>query len=399
MPMPRKPYRDWTPGDLAELLEEPKATETARVDFKVDCKLLSDVHAEKERARESLLKDVAAMANGVGGALLIGVDELRGPDTPPVAASIPGLDTNTLERLKDSIKSLVDTHLDVRPAMLTLTAVPTPDDPERQVLIVEVPQNTYSLSMVTYGQPPMNQFWVRRGTDNRLMRTDEIQYELERMVHVRDTAEVELDKIRDDLWRNGDGKFAWFAAVPVGRHEDHVPVVPSTMVEVLSGSSYFRRTYGLSGRIPQEDTCATPFRFAQRLRPSLHGLSYGERGGEDVLEIHRDGTVVWGTQPSCSQVDGLLSLHIFRAWTTGLCLVQDLQENFGVSSCVIAQAGLMRCEGSALQGWNRNVTVIDLRLDKVLFDESSNVNSIAEKWQLQFANAVGEHALPLWMTT
>jgi len=187
--MPRKPYRDWTADDLAELLVDPKAEETARVDFKVDCELLSDIQPVKNKARRDLLKDVAAMANGVGGALLIGVEEKRDPNTPPVADSIPGLSQDKAERLKQAIKGLVDTHLNVRPASLILTPVEVPKASAKRVLIVEIPQNTYSLSMVTYDE--LNQFWVRRHTDNRLMTTDEVQYEFEKMTKVRDLAKDE----------------------------------------------------------------------------------------------------------------------------------------------------------------------------------------------------------------
>ncbi len=51
MPLPRKPYRDWTTEDLAELLVDPKPEETARVDFKVQCNLLGSGGAAKDKAR------------------------------------------------------------------------------------------------------------------------------------------------------------------------------------------------------------------------------------------------------------------------------------------------------------------------------------------------------------
>ena len=239
MPLPRKPYRDWTTADLQQLLEEPRAEENPRVDFKTDCELLSNIPEVKEKARQDLLKDVAAMANGVGGALLIGVDELRDSGTPPVANSIPGLPQDKIERLKQAIKSLVDTHLDTRPAPLHLTAVEVRGNTDRQVLIVQVPQNTYSLSMVTLDES--NQFWVRRHTDNRLMTTDEIQYEFERMTKVRDSARDELDRICVNLQNDSLAwPIIWFVGVPVARSRDHIPVASDILEELTSTLSHLK---------------------------------------------------------------------------------------------------------------------------------------------------------------
>ena len=320
MPLPRKPYRDWTPDDLAELLVDPKAEETARVDFKVDCKLLSDIQKEKDKARRDLLKDVAAMANGVGGALLIGVDEKRDPDTPPVADSIPGLPQDKAERLTQAIKGLVDKHLDVRPASLVLTAVEVPNETDKRVLIVEVPQNTYSLSMVTYDE--LNKFWVRRHTDNRLMTTDEIQYEFERMTKVRDSAKNELDRIRRSLENDKTAHpIIWFAAVPVARSRDHVPVDTSLLEGLFKNSSY-RKAF------PRPVSILTPLGVWQdkNCRPSLHGIGLKESAKSfGRFEIRRDGTIIFGIKESTENVH--LGL-IYTIWYSGLHFLKDIQDHF-----------------------------------------------------------------------
>ena len=399
MPLPRKPYRDWTADDLAELLVDPKAEETARVDFKADCELLSDVSNVRDKARQDLLKDVAVMANGVGGALLMGVDELRDSDTPPVADSIPGLPQDKAESLKQAIKGLVDTHLDVRPASLLLTAVEAPNETDKRVLIVEVPQNTYSLSMVTYNQ--LNQFWVRRHTDNRLMTTDEIQYELEKMTKVRDSARDELDQIRENLENDKPAwPIVWFAAVPVARSRDHVPVVSDILSELIKNSSYNEAFPTRS----KDLHLTTPFWFFHDCRPSLRGFGLREQAKKNGrFEMRRDGTIVFGAKLNAAgevvPVEG-----IYEIWYSGLHLLRDIQRRFSLSELAVTQTGLIGCAGCIITrdyGFNEG-EIPDHRvpMDAIMTSEGWQPRAIFEVWAEQFANYLGqEHALtkPPWV--
>jgi predicted HTH transcriptional regulator len=168
MSLSAKPYREWTKSEVDALVSDPPAVESSRLDFKVECGILSSDQAEKEKARRDILKDIAAMANGQGGALIIGIRQTGDPNRLPSAAKIVGI--TDVERLKKTIDELAHTHLDVRPGPLTHHVIPYEAD--RSILIVEIPCNTFSLSMVTYGDS--YQFWVRRGTDNRPMTTSEI---------------------------------------------------------------------------------------------------------------------------------------------------------------------------------------------------------------------------------
>ncbi len=226
MPLPLKPYREWGTTDLQQLVEDPPAEENARLDFKKECNLLHQEKNAQKKARRDILVDVAAMANGVGGALLLGVEERRKPGAPPVAAKLVGVPQKQVEPLKKAISSLVDTHLHIRPGALRYEIVPAPTKRNYVVLIVEVPQNTHSLSMVTHND--LCQFWVRRGTDNRLMTIDEIQYQFEMASKVRSYANEELVLIKqtqllERLDDKKDDKVPWYAAVPIGRSRDHVP--------------------------------------------------------------------------------------------------------------------------------------------------------------------------------
>ena len=127
MPLPRKKFSEWDKDDLEALIREPAAEESARLDFKADCKILSEDSEDKderEKARRDILVDISAMANGVGGALIIGVRQTGKPDQPPFAEKIEGIENSNVEDLKKAIDDLVNTHLDVRPAPLEYHVIP-----------------------------------------------------------------------------------------------------------------------------------------------------------------------------------------------------------------------------------------------------------------------------------
>ncbi|GAG26931.1 unnamed protein product, partial [marine sediment metagenome] len=255
-----------------------------------------------------------------------------------------GIPTGEIERLKDSIKMLVDAHLDTRPAPLHFKTIETPEDANRSVLIVQVSQNTYSLSMV---KNELNQFWVRRHTDNRLMTTDEIQYEFERMTKIRDSAKDELDRIRENLENKESAwPIVWFAAVPVARSRDHVPVVINTLEDIINNSSYYK---AFSGEL-RNTTLPTPAMFWGDYRPSLHGIGLkrsANKGGR--FEVRRDGTIIFGIRPVMSDDTVPLGL-IYTIWCSGLHLLKDIQERFSLSELAVVQAGLTGCSRRDILG-------------------------------------------------
>jgi hypothetical protein len=384
MSLPRKPYQKWDTDDLAQLCEDPKAEESASLDFKKQCNLLHDKKEAKEKARIDILKDIAAMANGVGGALLIGVNESPKDNEPPVADSVPGIPESDAEKLKDVIAELVDTHLQVRPGALRFKRVPVKDNEDRAVLIVEIPQNTYSLSMVTYEN--QNQFWVRRGTDNRLMTTDEIQYQFGMMSKLRDSASQELEKIRAKLEEEAQPSrpLVWFTAIPISRERDHIPVNIEEIRAIIKDSSYFK-----DYPIRLSSHTATPKEYYNDLRPSLHGIM--ARKQEDKLEIRRDGTIVHGFA-----LEGGISIPVcYEVWSSGLYLFRDIQDNYGISRLAVAQAGLFGGGGkkpfindSFTNSLENYVPTGTLSLDAIMLEEQWNPKEIFLVWAKQFMNSV-----------
>lgn len=397
MPLPSKPYQSWKPEDLKQLVEEPNARESAALDFKKQCNLLHGVGEAKEKAKLDILKDIAAMANGVGGALLIGVAETgKQRGTPAVASELPGVPTDTVPSLQQAIKGIADTHLAVRPGSLRFYPVPVPDKEDRSVLIVVVPQNTYSLSMVTYND--LNQFWVRRGTDNSRMTTDEIHYEIERMIKVTESAEQALEDVCSHIKTSAqDDPIVWFAGVPLARYRDHVPVDIEAIRIVLRKSGYF-------SKYKSRDVSGTfaPVTFVDRLRPNLRGIGLREddrRSGQ--LEIRRDGTVLFGiAYPEEKQI---WFGAFYETWCSGLCLLKDIQDQFGLSRLALVGGGAFKCNGMKIgsggRPWPGNTPVIgtaDLQLDRIMLDENWTPEVYFHSWAKQFSNELGsEEAISL----
>ena len=400
MPLPSKPFDQWQKDDLAALLDDPPAVETARLDFKVDCNLLSSNNSMKEKSRRDILIDVAAMANGSGGILILGVRQSGKPGDLPFADKIVGMEDP--ERLKQSIEGLVNTHLDVRPAPLRYHTVPYEN--ARAVLIVEVPTNTYSLSMVTYDR--LNQFWIRRETDNRLMTTDEIEYELGQFAKVRDSTSEEMARIRQEFSQGSNQRMVWFAGVPIARSRDHIPVDIAEMKRLIGDSSYFTNFPGRRGM-----GCQTPDRFASELSPSLRGMQLSAYTVPAILEIRRDGVVVFacdlsGDEVRIDKINGkyiLTASQIYEPILSGLHLLADIQDRFSLSRIYLVQAGLLGVQHFILSNAGRPAPFPDglefqegeIPLDAILTDEHWTPRTVFQEWSRQIGNALSlEHPYP-----
>ena len=399
MPLPGKRYSEWDSDDLSHLVDpSDPAEESARLDFKKESALLHQDNNAKDKARYDLLKDIASMANGSGGALLIGVDEDRRSGRPPVAKTICGIPENEVEQLKSTICQLVDTHLQVRPAPLAFRAIRVPEGGDKVVLAVQIDPNTYSLSMVTYNGS--NQFWVRRGTDNRLMTTDEIQYRFGEMKTIREDAKQALASIRSDLESDVLVGFSWFIGVPLNRSSDHVPVDISRVREVVTTSEY----YSIYRDGHHKSTWA-PGSVANDLCPTLNGI--GTRRGRSrriLLEIWRDGTLVFAV-PSR---DGNVSLAngIYEPWCSATYLFHDIQREFWISPIAVVQTGVLRAAGCklvlppVLLDDPRPFNSYSVELNAILLPENWSPSPIFRQWATQFANYWGEEqpiACPPWV--
>ena len=406
MPFPSRAFSEWTRKDLDGLIADPPATESARLDFKADCVLLSEDKEAKEKARRDILVDVASLANGIGGALLIGVREGPRKGAPPCAVKIHGVQQP--ERLKQAIESLVATYLDVRPAALEYHTIPYEDD--RSVLAVLVPANTYGLSMVTYNG--VHQFRIRRGTDNRPMTADEIEYRFGQFAKLHDSAESELRRIRTRLETGTGIRIIWFAGVPLGRSRDHVPVDLQRIRGVLEKSSYF-------AAYPQRQRSSTitPRVFAPHLSPSLRGVKLARHhGGMATLELQRDGVFVFARKRENLKPKGEgptaapLSLWmVYECLASGLHAFADIQREFGIGGASVVQSGLYGASRAPIRRGSQLDLLLEdrplregerLHLDPVMLGDEWDPKAVFLDWALQFANALELEepiALPPWV--
>lgn len=396
MPLSPKPYRDWDENDVAQLIEDPPAEESARLDFKKDISLLSKDEEARRRAEEGILKDIASMANAGGGAILIGVDQERGTNSPrPVAKELTGIPAGDVEKLKQRIFVLVDNHLDVRPPRPIITDVPVAKGSHLRVLIVQVQQNTYSLSMVK--KDGLNQFWHRRGWDNTPMSTQEIEYAFEQMTRLRRPAEAELKRIERRVTQGVRGPVAWVAIVPLRRSRDHVPTDPIAIKDALKKASEWDRFF------PETDK---PIWYTNaEYKPFLRGQRTCDEPTPDmVIELHRDGNVLcrlpgcsWFLANSDPTKTVFISL-IYEAWAGGLCVFRELASQFGFPSVAVAGAGCSGFTGRDLRRDDnyhrgpirRNLTDDSVVLDPILLPETWDPRDILATWAGEMANWLGE---------
>ena len=408
MPLPTKPYREWREKELTELLEPDPAEESARLDFKKECDLLNPAPKAQAKAQRDLLVDIASMANAGGGALLIGVDENRRKNSPPVANTIPGVPKEDVKKLSEKISGLVDNHLKVRPPRPRITSVPVPGNPDKCVLIVEVQQNTYSLSMVTLQD--LNQFWHRRGWDNRRMTTDEIQHAFDQMARLRRSAEDELELIRIRITGGVHEPAAWIAIIPFKRERDHIPTDPERLKAAMEARPHWKRVLG-------EESSPHECYRSDFYEPFVRGMCVKKEGGFYcpglVAEIHRDGTVIlrepaWDPlRPTEDKKRHLHLRRVYGTWLSGLCLFRDLGEHFGFPPVALAAVGCLNFKGCKLwwqerQGEPATLPEDSVALDPILLSEDYEPQTALRTWAGELANWWGKSqpiACPPWLTT
>jgi len=394
--MPTVPKRlvDWTYEDLQALVEDPPAVEGQRLEFKLDHRLFSSDKAEKDKARLDVLKDIAAMANTAGGIILLGIRQTPQQGSPPYAAEVVGIDD--CEKTKQAICALADKHLDVRPARLEMVPIDCPNG--RSVLAILVPQNSYALSMVTLDS--CNQFWVRRGYDNRLMSSSEIAYRFDEYARVRDSSLRTLQVLKEQFQRGQpvSPPLVWCSAVPLGRGADHIPVNCKDLSTVLRESRYYdgarkdRQTAGWPSQ---------PYSLGDDMHPCLEGMRALTESA--LLEVCRDGAVSFATKIVAYEDKAVHLICLYEPILSFLHALKHVQEHYGCPRQCLTQAGLV---GVAGMGVSNNPGVSSLSedlspflpsfregfcpLDALFLDDEWEPKKVFEQWARQLANALGQ---------
>lgn len=389
MPLPRKPYDRWTAEDLDLLVTEPAARESAILDFKKACHVIDSDGKAKQKAQADVIKDVASFANGQGGAILIGVGE-RKSSGAMVASDIVGVDEAA--RVEKAITDLVDTYLEPRPAPLRTHRVAMSTG--REVLIVEIEQNLHSISMIKFDD--LNQFWQRRGTNNRAMSTEEIQTKFAQLAKLRSDGEAFGRSIVDRVRQlAGDTPAIWCAGIPLMRSTDSIPVRPKLVGTLLSKSP---RYFELAG-LPQEHGW-TPYCMLAQLQPRAYGLGLPTtyRGHWD-LEIRRDGTLLFVLYPDVRRhnearqtVEWIPIASVYECLLSTLSLIRDAQDAFSISSSYILLGGVkntVAVSNDPHRGFLHLVDSPSHDFEPVTVGLGWSPESVFREWAIEFANALG----------
>jgi hypothetical protein len=246
------------------------------------------------------------------------------------------------------------------------------------------------------------------------MTTDEIQFRFGQLARLRAEATEELSRIRREQREKGY-PIVWFAAVPVDRARDHIPVRRDLIYRLFQNSSLYNICPQAKGRSGTDLV-----QFMKYLAPSSRGVRYSHPNDEhNVFEIQRDGTVLCFHKLLVDERDGFLDesrnpckasviflTRLYEPIMTGLCVLKDIQEQFALGKVAFAQSGLANVGGTVLATGDHVGGPYVLRfrephadLDQILLDEHWSAKSVFFQWAKQIANAVEEErpiACPPW---
>ncbi|MGI5165659.1 AlbA family DNA-binding domain-containing protein [Spirillospora sp. CA-253888] len=230
-------------ADVVALVGNPAAAETAELDYK------KVVHAKSPQDKTEFRKDAIAMGNGLGGILVIGVDE----DANSVPQAVPGVDTTDNERLR--LRSLL---LDVSPHLpVDVIPLENPADPGRGVMIVVVersalaPHALLDVSPQTHHKDGWVRYPIRNGASTRWMQEPEVATRYrDRFAEARSTREqvdeVEAQALQDYERREDQANRASENATEsrfsnVLAQEPAYPVLAVTLVPEVHGRMVISR--------------------------------------------------------------------------------------------------------------------------------------------------------------
>lgn len=163
------PFFDTAPQNLAEadlvFLVDNRIQEDDRLEFK------RDMYATNDEGRRELLRDVVAMANHLGGRLVIGVDEDDEGRASAIVGVAPGVPPGRREPWDAWLRSLCLAGIDQRIVGLSVHEVPVLAG-AKVAVVVDVPRSGNAPHMVTFGQ--LHQFWARGGREKRRLSAVEV---------------------------------------------------------------------------------------------------------------------------------------------------------------------------------------------------------------------------------
>ncbi|MGW4984567.1 AlbA family DNA-binding domain-containing protein [Streptomyces mirabilis] len=269
-----------TYAQLAALVGNADACEDEDLDYKA-------THYEKEKKSE-LAKDVAALANTIGGVLVLGLADDRKSRIPTAVVSVELTDTR-LRQIRATVAS------NVRPApRIELIAKEDAPGSNQGILIIAVPRSLDAPhAVIEHNQDHRLAYPKRDGDTTRWLTETEIATAYrrrfqqltergDRIVHVGQDAEDSADHFAEDIHVQGQGTALLTLAL--------VPDIPGDMAidnhTVRHVTEQELRAVPLLGRTTET--------FAQsRVGPRRIILLDQEQPANYVAELHSDGSGAW----------------------------------------------------------------------------------------------------------
>lgn len=236
----------------------------------------------EQYAKDRLFKEIVAMANGIGGHLLLGVRESS--DQPPIAELLV-----PLPRCADLAESLLRAAQSIDPPIPRLQArgIPTSDDGSG-LIIFRIPQSPDSPHRSTD-----KECYMRRGANSVPMTMREIRD----MALTTMSREVTRTSQHEKSW---DQFNSWIGQVPCNPQQQlsglHISAIP------IGGAMDLGRLPAIEGVARTDDSYSVlfdsvpmecrAFHHATRERPIIRGLRRESPG--NYMNLHSDGRVDLG---------------------------------------------------------------------------------------------------------
>lgn len=173
--------------------------EDARLDWKRTLPLVGDPSADKNRQREELAKDLAAMANSGGGTIVYGVAEAK-VDGISVAHEVRPVGVVT-EEMEQRIRQVASSGISPPLTGLTLRNLAPPGDATGGVLVIDIPDSPDRPHLVP--RTTGDQFWFvasrRSGPHTEAMTEHELATAYRQREQSRRSAERDLQDLFEQV--------------------------------------------------------------------------------------------------------------------------------------------------------------------------------------------------------
>lgn len=216
-----KRLEDITPDDITYLVNE-------GVEERQDLEFKQEEYGKTDSQRKERLRDVAALANGGGGYLLLGIEEKD--NRASVVSGVP--DGNSAG---DALRSACLAGIEPRLLGLDYRTVEVTG---KQIVVIYVPPPRDSLFAVTYQDNV--EFWKRYGIEKGRMRPEEIRLAFLQTTERYERVEELLSKEMERFFSILDEPRMVVSTVPLGSSRELIDPLNQEIRAVLESPPYHR---------------------------------------------------------------------------------------------------------------------------------------------------------------